>query len=139
MKPLGALLFILFVETAGSAAAQDLLITGARIIVGNGQAIEDGSVVVRAGRIASVGRGNADAAGMTPIDAGGWTLVPGYIDGHRHFPTGGDQIQERMREFLEAGYTTLLHGGGTLPGVIEFRRRVASGPRAIRALSVSPS
>src|SRR5689334_23901396 len=39
---------------AGTASAQSLVITGARIIVGDGQVMEKGSVVVRDGKIASV-------------------------------------------------------------------------------------
>ena len=43
-------------------AAQNLVITNARIIDGNGGVIADGSVVVEDGRIVSVGAG--DAAGV---------------------------------------------------------------------------
>ena len=43
---------------------------GARIIVGNGQVIEQGTIVVRNGRIASVGAGGG-AAGAQTIDARG--------------------------------------------------------------------
>ena len=35
-------------------AAQDLLITNVRIIVGNGNVINQGSIVIRGGRLASV-------------------------------------------------------------------------------------
>ena len=46
-----------------TASAQNLVITNARVIVGNGQVIERGSIVVRNGRIASVGAGAANARG----------------------------------------------------------------------------
>ena len=42
----------------GTAAAQNLVISNARIIVGDGQVIEKGAVVVKDGRIASVGPGD---------------------------------------------------------------------------------
>ena len=32
-----------------------------------------------------------------------------------------------MREFLETGYTTLMSGGGPVPGIVELKRRVDSG------------
>ena len=39
------------------AAAQDVAITNARIIVGSGQVIDSGTIVVRGGKIASVAAG----------------------------------------------------------------------------------
>lgn len=136
------------VGTATELSAQDLVITNARIIVGNGQVIERGSVVVRNGRIASVAAGAAPAAGAQAIDARGMTVMPGFIDGHRHIIRGpADQwfkteAADRMREFLEAGYTTLLEGGGRVPEILELKRRVDSGqlkgPRIITSARADP-
>jgi imidazolonepropionase-like amidohydrolase len=109
------------------AVAQNLVITNARIIVGNGELIEQGSLVIRDGKIFSVNSENAIAVDGDLIDAAGMTIMPGFIDAHRHFPTGGDDISIRMQEFLDAGYTTLLHGGGQLPDIIDFKSRVESG------------
>ena len=73
---------------AASIAAQqparpfDLLITNARIIDGTGGPSVTGSVAVRDGRIAGVGRVSGPA-GRT-IDAGGKVLAPGFIDPHSH-------------------------------------------------------
>ena len=47
-----------------SLAAQDLVITNARIIVGNGTVIDQGSIVVAGGRIASVTAGPANVPGV---------------------------------------------------------------------------
>ena len=114
-------------------SAQDLVITNARIIVGTGQVIEQGAIVVRGGRIATVSAGAAAAPGLKVIDAKGMTAMPGFIDGHRHI-IGGDaqrylneQAADRMREFLEAGYTTLLSGGGAAEPVMELKKRIDSG------------
>jgi len=114
-------------------SAQDLVITNARIIVGTGQVIEQGSIVVKGGRIASVAAGGASAPGLKIIDAKGMTAVAGFIDGHRHIIGGNaerylsEQAADRMREFLEAGYTTLLSGGGAAEPVLELKRRIDSG------------
>jgi imidazolonepropionase-like amidohydrolase len=71
------------------AAAQDLVISNARILDGNGNAIERGTVVVREGRIAAVGANAAGAPANAPrIDAGGRTVMPGFIDAHRHVVQG---------------------------------------------------
>jgi len=129
------------------AGAQDLVISNARIIVGNGSVIESGAVVVRGGRIASVGGGAAAPAGVRQIDARGMTVMPGFIDGHRHIISGNadqwlnDQAAQRMQEFLDAGYTTLLAGGGPAEANIELKRRIDSGqlkgPRVIPAAQVN--
>ena len=65
-------------------AAQNLMITNARIIDGNGAVIPRGSVVIRNGRIASVSAGSASEPGARQIDAHGMTVLPGFIDDHRH-------------------------------------------------------
>jgi len=129
------------------AGAQDLVISNARIIVGNGSVIESGAVVVRGGRIASVGAGIATPAGVRQIDARGMTVMPGFIDGHRHIISGNadqwlkEQAAQRMQEFLDAGYTTLLAGGGPAEGNIELKRRIDAGqlkgPRVIPAAQVN--
>ena len=113
--------------------AQDLVITNARIIDGNGGTIEQGSVVVRNGRIASVSAGDTRAPGLMEIDAQGMTLMPGFIDGHRHIMRGdadqwlNEQAEDRMQDFLDAGFTTVLSAGDSLEGIIELRRRLSEG------------
>ena len=45
------LLLIVFLLAAGAADAQDLVITNARVVVGNGAVVPNGAVVVRDGKI----------------------------------------------------------------------------------------
>ena len=140
-------MMLLSLALPGRAGAQDLVISNARIIVGNGTVIESGTLVVRSGRIASVGAGTAAPAGVRQIDARGMTVMPGFIDGHRHIISGNadqwlkDQAAQRMQEFLDAGYTTLLAGGGPAEGNLELKRRIDSGqlkgPRVIPAAQVN--
>src|SRR5690606_8873650 len=88
---------------ATAAHAQDLVITNARILDGNGEVIEQGHVVVRDGRIESVAAGApAETAGRT-IDAGGKTVMPGFIDAHRHIIQGnGDEwLANRAAEQMQ--------------------------------------
>ena len=75
---------------ARGAAAQNLVISNARIIVGPGRVIERGAVVIKDGRIASVTAGLAPAApkGAKVITATGMTVIAGYIDDHRHLIQG---------------------------------------------------
>src|SRR5215471_10542927 len=114
--------------------AQDLTITNARIIGPNGTVIDRGSIVIRGGKIASVAAGApASPAGKT-IDAKGMTAMPGFIDAHRHINTGPNE-KAQMQAQLEAGYTTILSGGGPADGNITLRdhieKGVINGPRII--------
>jgi len=137
------------VSTIATASAQSLVITNARVIVGNGQVIERGSVVVRDGRIVSVAAGAARAQGSPAIDARGMTMMPGFIDAHRHIMAGESErwLKEdaaaRMQEFLEAGYTTLMSGGGPVPGIIQLKDRIEKGelkgPRIITSGRADPA
>ena len=123
---------------AARAAAQDLVITNARVIVGNGTVIDQGTIVVRGGRIASVSAGQAPATGQNPgaqtIDARGATAMAGFIDAHRHVNTGASE-KAQMQQLLDAGYTTILSGGGPAEGNITLRdhidQGVIKGPRII--------
>lgn len=115
-------------------AAQDITITNARIVVANGTVIERGSIVVRGGKIVSVAAGAPSAAAGQTIDAKGMTAMPGFIDAHRHINTGPNE-KAQMQAFLEAGYTTILSGGGPAEGNITLRNNIdkglINGPRII--------
>jgi imidazolonepropionase-like amidohydrolase len=112
--------------TIASLNAQDLTITNARIVVANGSVIERGSVVVRAGKIVTAAAGVPATAAGTVIDAKGMTVMPGFIDAHRHINTGANE-KAQMQAFLEAGYTTILSGGGPAEGNITLRDHIDSG------------
>jgi imidazolonepropionase-like amidohydrolase len=122
------------VLSATAVRAQDVAITNARIVVGNGTVIESGTIVVRGGKIESVAAGSAPTRGLRVIDAKGMSAMPGFIDSHKHVNTG-PQEQGQMQSLLEAGYTTILSGGGPGDGNIELRdkidRGVINGPRII--------
>ena len=132
---------------AAGASAQDLLITNARIVVGDGTTM-DGSILVSDGRIAAVGPVLATMPGLSVLDAEGRTALPGFIDAHRHIMRGDDEqwFREesvvRMQEFLDAGFTTLMSGGGPVPGILELKRRIDSGelkgPRIVTSGRADP-
>ena len=136
MKRLFVFTFFVFfsVGIARNLAAQDLVITNARVIVGNGDVINQGSIVIRGGRIASVSAGPANVSGLQTIDARGWTAMAGFIDGHRHVNTGPDE-KAQMQQLLEAGYTTILSGGGPAEGNLTLKEHIdkgmIKGPRII--------
>jgi imidazolonepropionase-like amidohydrolase len=114
------------------AAAQDVAITNARIIVGSGQVIESGTIIVKGGKIVSVTAGAAPTQGLRTIDAKGMSAMPGFIDGHKHV---NNFNAEQMKSLLEAGYTTVLSGGGPAEQNIALRDKIEKGefigPRVI--------
>ena len=100
---------IAILTAATQANAQDLVITNARVVIGNGAVVPNGAVVVRDGKTVSAGPGAPAGAPGQRLDATGMTVMPGFIDAHRHIINGNDQqwfkdqAAVRMREFLEAG------------------------------------
>jgi imidazolonepropionase-like amidohydrolase/Tol biopolymer transport system component len=72
------------------------VIRNARIITmagSDGGVIENGHIVVRGNRIASVGEGDAAYdSGARIVDAAGKTVTPGFIDAHAHGAQGEDDI-----------------------------------------------
>jgi ABC-2 type transport system permease protein len=81
------------------------LIRNARIFVGNGQVIENGAVLVKAGRIAEVyNTSNPDpkALNAEPIEAAGKTILPGLIDTNVNLPT-----QRDLAAYLFSGVTAV--------------------------------
>ena len=146
-----AIVSALFVTglAATTVSAQNLVISNARIVVGDGQVIEKGSVVVKDGKIASVAAGapSGAASGSTKINGAGMTVIAGFIDVHRHLIYGPadryftEQATDRMRELLEAGFTTVQAGGDDNAAILELKRRVErgeiKGPRILAASRVA--
>ena len=126
--------------TLTSVFAQDATITNARIVVANGTVIERGSIVVSAGKIVSVAAGTPATTSGKVIDAKGMTAMPGFIDAHRHINTGNNE-KAQMQAQLEAGYTTILSGGGPAEGNLTLRdhieKGVINGPRIIPSGSLT--
>ena len=76
----------------------------------------------------------ANVPGVQTIDARGMTAMPGFIDGHRHVNTGPNE-KVQMQQLLDAGYTTILSGGGPAEGNLTLKdhieKGVIKGPRII--------
>ena len=122
-----------------AAAAQDVAITNARIVVGTGQVIESGTIIVRGGTIASVTAGPAPTQGLRVIDAKGLSAMPGFIDSHKHV-NDGPSAKGQMQSLLEAGYTTILSGGSNGGADVALRDKIEkgeyNGPRVIPSVRI---
>ena len=63
-----------------SAAAQDMAITNATVVTGDGSdPIQGGTVVIRGGRVVAAGAGVAVPAGMASMDGSGMWVTPGLF------------------------------------------------------------
>lgn len=100
---------------------QTYLIRDARLFVGDGSVIEQGSVLIRHGKIAEIYTGpapDAKALKAEAIDAAGKTLLPGLIDVHAHLGSPGGywddpKEYENMDPFLDRELAAYLYSGVT--------------------------
>ncbi len=124
------------------ARGDTFLIRGARIFVGDGKVIENGSVLVRAGKIAQVFDGQAPDAKLLnaeTIEAAGKTILPGLIDVHVHLGAPGGIYEDwskydankamlrNLAAYLYSGVTTVRSVGDGLDAVLKVRSTVNSG------------
>lgn len=88
------------------------LIRNARVFVGDGRIIENGGVLVKDGRIATVYEGNIPdpkTVNARPIEAAGKTVLPGLIDTSVNLPaTAGEKtVQRDLAAYLYSGVTAV--------------------------------
>lgn len=103
---------IVFPPYIAGQSADTLAFTGARIIEGNAnRVIEQGIMVVNAGRITAVGPVESTPVpdGAVIIDLSGCTIMPGIINAHGH--TAGDPL-DKLERFGQFGITTVVSLGG---------------------------
>ena len=145
------------VAAAAPLAAQQtpIVLHAARLLDGTGGAMSDVDVVVRNGRITSVGPHGAPPPGARVVELGSRTLLPGLIDvhvhptwyfnrqGRLHTPRDGDTPGEsmlaaaaNMYAMLRAGFTTIQSVGSDEDA--DLREWIATqglpGPRLITSL-----
>ncbi len=121
---------------AAQQSSDEILIRNATIMTASHGTIENGSILIRNGKIAAVGKDVKASANAKVIDATGMYVTPGFIDSHSH--TALDSINEgslsvtamvRMRDVindtdiniyrqLAGGMTTIhqLHGSANAIG-----------------------
>ncbi len=88
-----AILFAIVSLAAPAAHAQDstvTLIQNATILTVSHGTIENGSILIRDGKIAAVGKDLKAPSGAKVIDANGQFVMPGIIDCHSHIAGEGN-------------------------------------------------
>lgn len=90
--------------------------------------ISDGVVASRAGRIVFTGsetefQGSVQAtADAVIVDAGGGTVVPGFVDPHTHVIYAGDRREELRRRLAGATYAEIAAEGGGILSTVRATR-----------------
>ena len=136
-----------------AAQRSSITIKAASAFDGTGRAIPNPAIVVRDGKIVSVGPATALAAGAATYDLHGLTILPGLIDTHVHLDThfgaggrpttrGETPAQSIMYEAenayitLAAGFTTVQSIGSPLDVDVRaaIARGVIPGPRLLTSI-----
>jgi len=123
-----------------AAAAQNLIIRNAHVLDGNGGVVDGGTIVVRSGRISAFSEESVVDSDFPVLDAQGMTVIPAFTDAHRQVIQDDpdewmEEAAERMREYLEAGFTTVVTTDDSLEHILALRDRLESreltGPRLL--------
>ncbi len=90
------LLFFVAATWIGPSAvqAQVVAITGGTVITVSGPQIDNGTVILRDGRIAAVGRNVSVPSDATVVDARGKFVMPGLIDAMTYYGIDGADLNE---------------------------------------------
>jgi imidazolonepropionase-like amidohydrolase len=145
-----ALVLALIVGTAADAIAQSITIRAGSAFDGKGRTIANALIVVRDGKIVSVGSGS----GQATYDLRRLTVLPGLIDTHVHLDTHfgkdgrasseGEAPQESILYGAENSYSTLISGFTTIQSLgsaldVSLRdaitRGVLPGPRVLTSIA----
>ena len=117
----------------------DLIIGNATLIDGTGNAvIPNATIMIKNGIISSISSNEIEhiPEGAVFFDAAGKYVMPGIVDVHVHFSTGGlephdTHTNERiLRQFLYYGVTTVLNlgaDGGSTNEIAELHKRQREG------------
>jgi hypothetical protein len=87
-----------YASTYRPLPSSPVLITGATVLTAAGDRIENGSVLMRDGRIAAVGQGLEAPADATVVDARDKWVTPGVIDAHSHLGAFSSPAEENSDE-----------------------------------------
>ena len=151
--PLAAILWM--VPSAKTAIQQEstlgpsqIALVGARVYVSPFQpAINNGTILIRDGKIAAVGHKIHIPGGIGRLDCSGMYIIAGFQNSHVHFtepkwtdaaqipaPQLAGQLQEM---FTRYGFTTVVDAGSLIDNTTAIRKRIESGevpgPRILTA------
>ena len=139
---------------ASPTFAQTTAFVGGRIIDGTGKTVENGTVIVRDGKIAQVGPAASTSvpSGATRVDLKGLTLIPGLINAHGHLTNvigvtpddvkgnSRDNLLRQLKTYAQYGITTLFSLGedeNAVQAALQLRAEQAKGAIDVARLFLS--
>ncbi len=121
------------------------VIKNVKVFDGTNEQLKNGPVLIENNLIKSVGPGAEVPAGAIEIDGKGGTVMPGLIDMHAHHAIHEGMLEgrdsydqmaigamsgERLRDYLDQGFTTTRDAGGNVSGLAKaVRLDRIPGPR----------
>ncbi len=122
------------------AAAQAVLLDRARVIVGDGSVIEQGSILIEDGVISVIDpQANQLGDAVEVVDLSGKTIIPALIDGHAHLGYQGretwgaenynrDNLIENLQRYAYYGFGAVFSAGSdAVPLMFELQAARANG------------
>ena len=119
------LILALGLLTSAAAPAQKsnlIVIKNATVLTITKGTIENGSILIRDGKIAAVGKDSKVPEGATVIDATGQYVMPGIIDCHSHIAIDGDVNEASISVSSMANIADVLN-----PEDVDIYRDLAGG------------
>ena len=122
-----------------------VVIDNVKVFDGTNEALKNGPVLIENNLIKSIGQGANVPDGAIRIDGKGGTVIPGLIDMHAHHAIHEGMLEgrnvydqmaigaisgERLRDYLDQGFTTTRDAGGNVSGLAKaVRLDRIPGPR----------
>lgn len=119
-------------DGAGSASSGTLY-EGARVILGNGEVIDNGAFVVDGGRFTAVGAAG-ELSGSNRVDLSGKTVMPAIVDAHTHPRSDREGLIEDLERRAYQGISaTTSYGLDGEGAALEVRGETHTGAAQYRS------
>ena len=120
-------------EEPAAGASDAIAFSGARLVVGTGEIIENGAFIVENSRLTIVGDSSTVdiPSGATTVDLSGQTVIPALIDTHVHLRSTREELVEDLQRKAYYGVAAVMSLGRGV-GDIAYEVRNEIIPNAAR-------